>query len=329
MRGFQLFSASLLLTASACALFDGGSGGDGDGESESLCEATCKDVESCGSGDADTCTSECETARQSYPTCESTYDAFLRCVDFCDEASLSSCAALTEAYATCVLNAPPAGSGGVSGGTGGAPGGTGGLFPGTGGLPGGTGGIILGTGGAPSGPASTFAVDGLGTTPNGWRGYLWTAVDDLGGVISPTDGFVGNSLCAEGYTGPYWEGFGIVGFNISQEIDPETLVGGAELEIAPGGTGVSVNVVNLAGTSLRIQIQNNSGTFWCAPAPASSGLVPWSSFNTQCWTNEFGMSNTGTYYAGQPISQVMVQAPSASNVSQTPFEFCVISLDTY
>lgn len=340
MRLLQLICSSLLFAASGCSLLEGDSGGGGDGDGDgdgdgggsgNLCARKCREAESCTGEEASTCTKECETSRQAYPGCELAYDALLRCIDLCDDASISSCNALVEAYTTCVVDGPPDGTGGQLGGTGGVVLGTGGVVLGTGGVVLGTGGIVLGTGGAaPTGPASTFAVDGLGTTPNGWTGYLWTAVDDLGGVIAPTDGFVGTSLCAEGYTGASWEGFGIIGFNIAQEIDPETLIGGVELEIAPSGTGVSVDVINNAGSSLRVQIQNNLGTFWCAAVPASgTGLIPWSSFNTQCWTDEFGMSNTGAFYGGEPISQVMVQAPSNSNLTQTPFDFCIISLDTY
>lgn len=335
MKVLQLIFAPLLFIASACSLLEGDSGGggdgDGDGGGNSLCGRFCREAASCTADDPSGCTSECEEARQTYPACASAYDAFLRCIDPCDQATAASCDSQLDAYATCISDVPPAGTGGLPGGTGGLPGGTGGLILGSGGLPGGSGGLILGSGGsAPTGPASTFAVDGFGTTPNGWSGYLWTAVDDWGGVITPTDGFVGTSLCAEGYTGADWAGFGIIGFNIAQEVDPETLAGGLELEIAPSGTGVSVDVVNRGGSSLRVQIQNNSGTFWCAAVPGSgTGLIPWGSFNTQCWTDEFGMSNTGAFYAGEPISQVMVQAPSSSNLTQTPFDFCVISLDTY
>ncbi len=175
-------------------------------------------------------------------------------------------------------------------------------------------------------PPSEFATNGFGSTANGWEGYLFTVPDAVGGNITPAEGaaFVGPSLCAKGMTGASYEGFGIIGFNIAQEIDPETMAGGDPVEIAPGGTGVQVKIVNnVAGTQMRVQLQDNALTSWCAPIPAAGeGIITWDQFNTTCWN---GMGSG--YDPTTPISQVMVQAVSGSDMVPTAFDFCIVNLD--
>lgn len=357
-----LVSSFLVLLASpGCALLGGGSSssgsgdgdgtgggngtgggitGDGDGDPAialDACSTQCETAAACGGvEDPTTCVSECSTsvADAAASGCLAEYEALLGCLDPCDETSAAACESLFLSYGDCMTGATA--TGGASSGTGGAAG-TGGSVVGSGGSVVGTGGSVMGTGSAPgtggsastcypqTGPASDFVVDGWGSTAGGWQGYLFTVQDELGGTISPPEGscWTGTSVCASGYTGASYEGFGIIGFNIAQTRDPVTLDGGPESEIVPGGSGVAVTVLNNAGSGLRVQIQNNSGTFWCAQVPATgTGVIPWTSFNTQCWEPALG-----TYYAYEPISQVMVQAPASGEISQTSFDFCVISLD--
>ncbi len=346
-------SVAFLLASSGCALLDGQSSGDGDGDGDRTgsgsrpgfgnspnkgdgdgdtpasgvgCSSLCQQQGQClPETDVATCISECDSARQESSNygCGAEYDALLGCIDPCDT-SAAACDGLVNAWLGC-MTGEPGGTGGA--GTGGSVfGGTGGIVVGTGGTFAGSGGSLVGVGGSPTttGPASDFAYDGLGATQAGWYGYLFTVADALGGYINPAEGepFVGAAVCADGYTAADWAGFGLIGFSIAQSIDPETLAGGDANEIVPGGTGVRVSVQNYAGSQLRVQIQDNSGTSWCAPVPVTgTGTIPWSSFNTMCW------DGTGATYVGQPISQVMVQAPASSNLSPTAYDFCIISLD--
>ena len=179
------------------------------------------------------------------------------------------------------------------------PSGTGGSTPaGTGGgTPAGTGGDTpAGTGGdTGGGTVSNFVVGGLGTAGD-WSGYLFTVANEAGtgedgaydaSTIMPAE-FTGAQICASGTLVASWEAFGLVGWNIAQEIDPETMMGGAEMEILPGGTGIKYNIVNNEGGDLRIQIQDNSDTSagrWCAAVPGGtgSGTIAWGDFATECW----------------------------------------------
>ena len=222
--------------------------------------------------------------------------------------------------------------GGTVGGTGGTtPGGTGGTTPGGTG-----GGTVDGSGGGTTTPGgvSDFVMGGLGESGT-WKGYLFTTANEAGtgqdgayeaSTIMPAE-FTGAQICASGTLVAAYEAFGMIGWNIAQEIDPETMMGGAEMEILPGGTGVDYNVTNAEGSNLRIQIQDNSGldtNRWCADIPGGmgSGTIPWSDFRTECWVT------TGTVYdpMANPISQVAVQVPASSNMSQTLFDYCVIHL---
>lgn len=171
------------------------------------------------------------------------------------------------------------------------------------------------------GPA-TFE-NGLGKAGD-WEGYLWTAAE-TGSTISPENfDDAGAEICVSGATGPSYEEWGMVGWNIAQDIDPITLEGKALHAIAPGGVGVRVEVNNIAGSKLRIQLNadDEGGESWCAPAPESGkGVIPWESFHKECW-----MTGGEAYDPRTPIMQVAVQAFAMTETAPTEFEYCVIDL---
>src|SRR5690606_38864406 len=116
-----------------------------------------------------------------------------------------------------------------------------------------------GTGGGAATNDADFVIGGLGTgtSTDGieWRGYTFTAKADASSIM-PTE-FAGTNLCVSGTLAAGYEEWALVGWNIAQEVDPETQEGGAVLSIAPGSTGVNVKVLNNGGSGLRVQIQTD------------------------------------------------------------------------
>ncbi len=190
----------------------------------------------------------------------------------------------------------------------------------------GSGGSSAGTGGdggdgdAPGATDADFVEGGRGTF-GGWDGYMFTAVEAMSSIM-PTE-FTGRNLCVTGTLGASYEEWALVGWNIAQDIDPETFEGGAVNSISPGGTGVEVQVINNGGSGLRVQIQTDEDAteFWCAPVPPAGGVIPWSDFKKECWTTG------GAAYDGvQPIAQVAVQTYAGSETLPTNFDYCVLHL---
>jgi hypothetical protein len=98
--------------------------------------------------------------------------------------------------------------------------------------------------------------------------------------------------------------------------------GGATATTTPKGTGLAISVTNTAGSPLRVQLtgQGQAGLSWCHTLTgAGSQIIPYSAFNTQCWSNE------GVFYNGEPIEAVVVHGSGASNVD-VPVDFCINEL---
>jgi hypothetical protein len=53
---------------------------------------------------------------------------------------------------------------------------------------------------------------------------------------------------------------------------------------------------------------------------SASGTVPWTAFNTQCW------SNTGTFLSGPPAAPTHIEFQLPSSSAQSSFNFCVESV---
>src|SRR5690606_18020678 len=148
---------------------------------------------------------------------------------------------------------------------------------------GGTGGST-GTGGKWTDPNDCHpGFNGRGSSSSGeWDGYFFTESTEAS-VIVPPD-FFGSCLCASGVVGPSFEEWAGVGWNIAEELHPETFEGVEIQSVPPGGTGLQVKVVNNAGTHLTALLRTDDfgSKRFCAPIPESGeAIIPWGDFTMQ------------------------------------------------
>jgi hypothetical protein len=210
-----------------------------------------------------------------------------------------------------------------------------------------TSGMINSGGGAGTSGGNAVSVGGAGgganTPPSGgctmdaqypgylhcgpWNGYAWTLATepDLGSSISPPDFSMATALplCASGVLARVDSAVGLLGFYVNQSVDANTP--GSPGTWGVTGKGIKYELSNPGGSPLRIQIQGARGypdETWCADISGSiTGVVPWSTFNKECWFNF-----PSEAYDGQtPIEQVMLLVPGANGIEQ-PFEVCLIGL---
>ena len=93
---------------------------------------------------------------------------------------------------------------------------------------------------------------------------------------------------------------------------------------APVDADRKLPISNTFGSTLRIQIQAAGGDTdpskrWCSPITSSSGVIPWSTFNTACW------DGSGTNFDGTtPLQSAMVVVPG--DLTPVPFNFCLNSM---
>jgi hypothetical protein len=174
-------------------------------------------------------------------------------------------------------------------------------------------GLTLGTGGY--------------VTSGSWHGYAWTAADGTGSTITPKDfsaATSGKPLCVSGSVAglPDFSGVAMLGVNLNQSDAP----GAATGTVTPTLDGVTVNVSNSGQSPLRLQIEGPTGGTdandrWCAPLTGTGGFVPWSSFNTECWSG-----GAGTAYDGKsPLTSVSILVPGTGS-GATAFAFCLNSV---
>lgn len=175
-----------------------------------------------------------------------------------------------------------------------------------------------------TGPDSVFVEGGLGTS-GPWQGYFHSFSASSSEVYP--DCFSTEQVCVQGTLAAGYDQWVNVGFNIAQDVDPETLEGGEVRAISPGGDGVRVEVENFGGSSLRVQIQADleANEFWCAPLPLSgSGVLRWEDFRKECWLPG------GEQYDGvTPIVQIVVQSYATSDSQPTLFHYCLIDIAPY
>lgn len=218
------------------------------------------------------------------------------------------------------------GSGGSTGSAGSGAAGSGGS--GTAGLGGAS---NPGTGGAPGSGPWTVHDHGY-VTGCGWSGHAWTSAtpeeaseNGNESTISPAsfyDLVAGESLCASGHVGAQsdYSGAALLGVNLAQAEGQE--VNGT---VEPAGDGLVVSISShLESTPLRIQLSGPEGATneeqrWCAEVSRETDFIPWGEFNTACW------DDSGTFYDGQALSQVMVMVPG-SNTRDVSYDFCVDSI---
>ncbi len=160
-----------------------------------------------------------------------------------------------------------------------------------------------------------------------WRGYAFTLLEG-GADISPnnfddlsTDG----PYCVSGTvpgTADY-EALAALGFNVNETRD------GIGETIVPSGDGLLLDLSINSGAEI-IRVQFDDGTppsdpdyqnhRWCAMVSGSGRvIIPWDSFNTECWNPENGLD-----YGGEPIERVLIYTPDVGEAGgDTPFDFCV------
>jgi len=88
-------------------------------------------------------------------------------------------------------------------------------------------------------------------------------------------------------------------------------------------TGIYYQVSQRPLQGLRIQTNDSAGNNYCAVLTATSGLIPWTSFNTSCWSPTLGTYMIGPPTASRNISFVVPAI--VSGVAET-FNFCVDAL---
>ncbi len=224
---------------------------------------------------------------------------------------------------TCNSNGTGGGSG-VGGNAG--VGGTGGV--GTGGDGTGTGGDGTGGTGGDAPVGCTPGVDCGGYIQNGtWKGYAFTGTWGAATVM-PADYETSFAfpLCARGTVPKHGEGANGAMFGWS--VNQDSADGAEPMPVTPtaGMEGITVRVTNSAGSDLRLVIQapkagsTDQYDSWCATLPPSGGFVPYSTFNTECWTGGMGQA-----YAGQPFTQALVQVPANAD-ADVSYDFCVDDL---
>ncbi len=170
-------------------------------------------------------------------------------------------------------------------------------------------------------PPKPPTIDGGYAEAGDWRGYLFTDASD-DSQISPNE-FTGSQTCAAGKLGTSEDAWASIGWLIAQDIDPETFQGLEAHAIAPGGSGMAYQVLNLDSSPLRVELRSfdSPEKIWCAPIAAESGTILWSEFSRDCW--EAG----GEAYDGMtPISEIMFTATNAGTMKETTFNFCLVRL---
>jgi hypothetical protein len=188
------------------------------------------------------------------------------------------------------------------------------------------------TAGEEGGSSSGGAVDagssvGIGgyVTSGSWHGFAWTAADGTGSTITPKDfsgTAAGQALCVSGSVAGLadYSGVASLGVNLNQA----DTTNAATATVTPTLDGITVNITNSGQSPLRLQIQGPTGATdatdrWCAVLSGSGGFIPWSTFNTECW------SGGGTAYDGkEPLTSLSVVVPGAAS-GATPYSFCLNS----
>jgi hypothetical protein len=136
-----------------------------------------------------------------------------------------------------------------------------------------------------------------------------------GSSSSVTLSYNSTSLCARGNVGanPTYVSWAGAGFNVNQTesgaVDPLVL----------SARVIVINYSNVAGSQLRLQLNDAAGNNWCyeltgSPSPAT---IPLTSLNTHCW------DNLGTWFTpGTAITTIQMLVPGDSVVDR-PFDFCM------
>jgi hypothetical protein len=113
--------------------------------------------------------------------------------------------------------------------------------------------------------------------------------------------------------GTSYDDFALVGCNVNQDVSGVTDPPADEVTVA------TTDQICVAGSGFdRIQIQDSSGTWWCA-APTST-CVPAGDFNTACW------DASGEFFHGGPTQQILAMQPSSESKTPIIGTICVADI---
>jgi len=173
---------------------------------------------------------------------------------------------------------------------------------------------------------SLFALNGYGNNGT-WHGYVFAATFGALATITPMCDPTGTSvcfltagaqLCAHGNIAvdPGSTSGAVLGWNLNQPS------GSAIRGTVPAlGAGVTVQVARMTA-GLRVQIEDVNNIIYCAPLPAGgAGVIPWTSFNTTCWTPATGTNFT----AGAALQDIAIVVPSSVS-APVSFDFCLVDV---
>ena len=135
--------------------------------------------------------------------------------------------------------------------------------------------------------------------------------------------------CIKGSVGGYadYSGIAMLSFNLAQPApnncayNPDN--GSTSFPtVAVSGTGVAFTLTKNTASPLRVMLYGaNPDLHWCSViTTAASGkvFVPFSSFNSECWTNE------GAPYSNEPIATIVYYVyGTGQGGPATPYDFCV------
>ena len=172
-------------------------------------------------------------------------------------------------------------------------------------------------------PKSTggIACPGGLCTVGAYSGYDFTFSDKIASSVC----MLPNSLCAAGTVGAQNPagGYTVWGAGILFSLSTLTTAT-TEMPVQLAGTGVTVTVTSLpTNADMRLQVKHfvgATGTTYCAIMTTATQTIPWTSFNTMCWSPSSGVALTG------PPNTSNFQFQASSRPTAGSFDFCVTSL---
>jgi hypothetical protein len=151
-------------------------------------------------------------------------------------------------------------------------------------------------------------------------GFTWAAFDGNGSTACANAG----TFCGTGVTG-IGDSLGTVwgaqiGVNLNQSDDPTATAN--PYPVPSTSIGIFYQVNHMPTQGLRM-ITDVNGVDYCAVLFSASALVPWTSFNTECW-----MPTRGSYLAGPPATshKIAFDVPAIGGGPIEGFSLCVDSL---
>jgi hypothetical protein len=224
----------------------------------------------------------------------------------------------------------------MGGGSAGASAGGAANMSGAGGMAGVTGvagSVGTGGGGSGSGGSSGDGLFGGYHTSGDWSGFAFAFASGTA-TVSPM-----NFEDMVGVDGPYcikgavpgsadYSSIAAVGVHVNQQQAKD-----AEIKVlAPQGDGLAVDITVKSGEkTIRVQLEDATPPSdptaamhrWCTNLTADTAgqikqVVPWTSFNTECWNAE-----TGVAYAKQPLARAIAYVPDAGPGINVQYDFCL------